>query len=198
MCFYLGNPSEPYKIAKRYNKPFDNPSLFVPNEKFNGFSHPFLPIVCGTEIVTAQWGLLPHWANDASFAKNTLNARIETITEKPSFKEYTLNRCLIPATCFYDWRQEEKNKIPFIIHSQEDEIFSIAGIFSDWTNEEAQTFRTFAILTTEANEMMKYIHNSKFRMPVIIKSNDEEKYLNGEMINKYAYPYETKLLSFRI
>lgn len=194
----MGVKAEPYKLSKRYNKTFDNPGLFVPNEKFNGFAHPHLPIVCEKEIVTAQWGLMPTWSNDISFAKNTLNARIESLEEKPSFKNYTQNRCLIPATSFYDWRHEGKEKLPFVIYSQEEEIFSMAGIYSDWKNEIGETIRTFSMLTTEANEIMRYIHNTKNRMPVILKKADEDNYLHGTTIENYAFPYETSLLSFRV
>lgn len=198
MCFYMGLKAEPYQLSKRYQKKIVKPELFVPKDKFNGFAHPQLPIVCTDAIVPAQWGLIPAWASEANFAKNTLNARIETLAEKPSFKDVLHNRCLLPATCFYDWRHEGKNKIPYVIYSQEDAIFSMAAIFSDWQDAHGTTHRTFSILTTEANEVMQFIHNTKHRMPVIVKATDEQSYLQGSPIANFAYPYSTQLLSFTV
>jgi putative SOS response-associated peptidase YedK len=128
-----------------------------------------------------------------------LNARIETIESLPSFKDTISNRCLIPASRFYDWRHEGKTKIPYLILSNENEIFSFAGLYSDWMHPETKaTLRTCTMLTTQANQTMQYIHNTKQRMPVILHQEDEENWLHGDAISKYAFPYNTSLVGFKM
>ncbi len=198
MCFYFGIKDPVKKIEKRFNKPFENSSLFTPDEKYNGFAHPICAIISNDKtnvISVAKWGLLPSWSKDEKFAKNTLNARIETIESLPSFKDYNNNRCLIPANYFYEWRHEGKNKIPYKIYSQENEIFCFGGIYSDWKNPTNKIItRTFSIITTEANQLMKYIHNEKMRMPVILNKEDELNWLNNTSVEKFAFPYSANLL----
>ena len=200
MCFYFGLKDPVSKIEKRFNKPFETPENYLPNEKYNGFSHPNNAIITNDnpgKISFGKWGLIPKWAKEQSFAKNTLNARIETIETLPSFKDNVNNRCLIIANYFYEWRHEGKIKQPHIIYNQENEIFCFAGIYSDWKNiANDEVYRTFSIVTTEANEQMKYIHNTKMRMPVILHQRDELNWLNDSKINNFAFPYEVNLLGF--
>lgn len=202
MCFYFGLPDNATAVMKRFKKSFQQPDLFVTNDKYNGFSHPTTAIITNENpdiISFGSWGLLPQWASDKSFRKNTLNARIETVDSLPSFKDNISNRCLIPASRFYDWRHEGKTKIPYIILSNESEIFSFAGLYSDWLQPETNTkLRTYTLLTTQANETMQYIHNTKQRMPVILHQKDEEKWLEGDEISKYAFPYNTSLVGFKM
>lgn len=202
MCFFFGLPSSVTAIKKRYEKPFKTPERFSPSDKFNGFAHPQTPIITADDsqyITMGTWGLLPHWAKDKSFQKNTLNARIETLEQLPSFKDAIANRCLIPATCFYEWRHEETLKKPYRITSTEDEIFSFAGIYSDWINPTTgNTQRTYSIITTEANTCMQFIHNTKKRMPVILQRKDENSWLTGTSISQFAFPYSCNLLGLPI
>ena len=200
MCFYFGLPETTVKITGRYKRPIVAPEAFVPTEKWNGFAHPTTLVITNDQpevITSASWGLLPQWSQDIKFRKNTLNARIETVAQLPSFKEYVGNRCLIPASCFYDWRHEGTKKIPYIVVNQETEIFSFAGIYSDWTDERTNTvLRTYSMLTTEANATMQYIHNTKQRMPVILKLADEERWLGGAAVGDFAFPYSANLVGF--
>ena len=193
MCFYMGLPETTVMISTRYKRPFIAPEQFIPSKKINGFTYPTTPIIANDQpdsITMASWGLLPHWSTDLKSRKNTLNARIETVETLPSFRDCSANRCLIPASCFYEWRHEGTKKIPYIIINQETDLFSFAGIYSDWTDATTQkVLRTYSILTTAANETMQYIHNTKKRMPVILHVADEEKWLGGAAINQFAYPY---------
>ncbi len=202
MCFYFGLKDPIVKIEKRFERPFLQPELYSPDDKFNAFSHPINAIITSDNsnyITFGKWGLIPKWAKDNSFAKNTLIARIESIETLPSFKDNVSNRCLVLANHFYEWRHEGKIKQPHIIYSQENEIFCIAGIYSDWFDTSTnQTIRTYSIITTEANEQMKYIHNTKMRMPVILNQKDEVNWLNNQNVNDFAFPYESNLLSFHI
>src|SRR5690554_705580 len=114
MCFFYGVNKSKGEIEKAFNAKFDNVS-FEPIAEVNGFTHPNMPIIVNNrpDIITgANWGLLPAWAKETSFQKNTLNARIESLDEKPSFRNSITNRCIIPATNFYEWQwQDSKGKV---------------------------------------------------------------------------------------
>ncbi|OYU84037.1 MAG: DUF159 family protein [Flavobacterium sp. BFFFF2] len=198
MCFFIGIQEKPEFIAKRYQRKADPIASFTPQTQINGFAFPAMPLVCNDkeELVFGNWGLLPTWQHDQQNAKFTLNARLETIHQKPSFKESVQQRCLIPVTCFYEWRHEGKLKRPYIIQSSEQAIFSLAGLYSDWVTTEGNIMRTFTILTTSANPMMQHIHNTQQRMPVVLKQADEVAYLNEMPLASFAFPYEAPLIAF--
>lgn len=206
MCFYKQQKESVKKVQKRFNANVNKPELFLQSDEINGFSHPQTPIVVdiNPSIITMDysWGLIPSWANDPSFRRNTLNARIETVEEKPSFRGITHQRCLIIATGFYEWRwndEKGKSKQKYLIVTNED-LFAMAGLYSTWKNKvTGEIIPTYTILTTEANSMMKYIHNTKQRMPVILKPEDEQVYLKGTTsLSNFAYPYERHLMSFEV
>lgn len=123
------------------------------------------------EITEAQWGLLPSWAKDKSLASKMINARVETLHEKASFKNSFRNkRCLIIADAFYEWKQVQnfRTKIPYLIKLKSGEPFTFAGLWDLWIDREAgvkEEIISTTIITTEPNELMAEIHN---RMPVII------------------------------
>ncbi len=111
-----------------------------------------------------QWGLIPFWAKDAEVGKMLHNARLETLSEKPSFK-YALEkrRCLIPANGFFEWTKSKKKHY---FQVKDKELISFAGLWESWKDPENNIIKTFTIITTEANEAVSPIHN---RMPVILK-----------------------------
>jgi len=198
MCFFYGINKSKGDIEKAFKAKFDQDG-FQPVKEANGFSHPYMPIIVDQrpDIITgANWGLLPSWAKDNSFQKNTLNARIETLDEKPSFRNSIKNRCLIPASNFYEWQWQDpkgKGKKKFSIATDED-LFAFAGLYSIWKNPQTDVpMLTYTILTTDANELMAKIHNNKKRMPVVLNSEHHNLWLQGESIKTFAFPYEANL-----
>ncbi len=112
-----------------------------------------------------KWGLVPHWAKDPSMGSRMINARAETVAEKPSFRDaFKSKRCLIPCNGFYEWVTGEDGKTPHFIHMKGGELFAFAGIWSEWTRGETP-LQTYSIITTEANEYINPLHH---RMPVIL------------------------------
>jgi putative SOS response-associated peptidase YedK len=191
-------------VTKRFKAIVDDPDSFLVSEMINGFAHLQTPIILDEtpEVISTNfsWGLIPSWAKDRDFRKNTLNARIETIDEKPAFKNSINNRCLIIATAYYEWHWNDpkgKVKIKYQINSQEDEIFTFAGLYSTWRDiQSRELLNTYTILTTEANETMKYVHNMKKRMPVMLKKKDESAWLDhSNLIKDFAYPYKANLIA---
>ncbi len=126
-------------------------------------------------LKTLRWGLIPHWSKDSSIGNKMINARCETIHEKPSFRgPIRFHRCLIPASGFFEWQHIDERKQPYLIQRKDGEPMAFAGIWESWKND-GETIETCAILTTEANSLMRDIHN---RMPVILAASEFDHWLD--------------------
>ncbi len=120
-----------------------------------------------------RWGLIPGWSKEPSTQYSMINVRSESILEKKTFKNALLRRrCLIPATGFYEWRKPDKQ--PFFIHAKDDELLLMAGITEYWNGSDGSYIQSAAIITTNANDFMKPIHE---RMPVILPPDTWESWL---------------------
>lgn len=178
----------------------DTEQLVDQSFHINAFTHPLCPIVTSNpDLQYYRWGLIPSWVKTEDQAKEienmTINAKAETIFEKPSFRNPILfRRCIVPSTGFFEWRHEGRNKIPYYILLKEQEIFSIAGIYEAWNNC-GKIVYSFSIITTEANELMSFIHNTKKRMPVILPQEKEMEWLNPNLtkedIRHLLIPFDT-------
>ena len=178
------------KLAQRYkhtlptNWKTNIQEFEVPTYYFvSGFEHPKLPIIKHDGIFLFQWGLIPNWAKDTSFQANTLNAVGETVFEKPTFKAAIITqRCILPVSGFFEWRQLNNKKYPYYIKMEGQEIFSLACVYDSWVDNTTGELReTFSILTTEANPLMQKIHNVKKKMPLILAFEDEAKWINPKL-----------------
>ncbi|MEI6748697.1 MAG: SOS response-associated peptidase [Bacteroidales bacterium] len=156
-----------------------------------------LAVITNTErdkINYLRWGLVPSWAKDIKIGAKMINARSETILEKPSFRTaFSRRRCLVPATSFFEWKQE-KVKIPYVIQLIGGEIFSMAGIWDEWKNPEGILVQSFSIITAEANKTMQQLHN---RMPVILSKKNEKVWLSElpvSELSKLLQPFPDELL----
>jgi putative SOS response-associated peptidase YedK len=129
---------------------------------------PVVRAVDGTRRLSLlRWGLVPAWAKDAAIGDKPINARAETIAEKPSFKAaFRARRCLVAADGFYEWRRDGRVSQPFRIEMRDRAPFAMAGLWERWTGEGREALETFALITTEANDVVAPIHH---RMPVILE-----------------------------
>jgi putative SOS response-associated peptidase YedK len=195
------------KLAERYAtvmpenfEPDPNISDLSTYHFVSGFDFPLLPIIKSDGIFLFEWGLIPNWVQDEQAASairvSTLNARSETVFEKPSFKHSIITqKCLLPVNGFFESQDFNNEKYPHYINLKSQEVFSLACIFEIWKDLKHQQWRkTFSILTTPANPMMEKIHNVKKRMPLILKKEDESKWINpkttkDEMLNLFK-PYD--------
>lgn len=127
-----------------------------------------------------RWGLIPPWAKDMSIGHKMINARSETLMEKPSFRTaYQKKRCLIIADSFYEWKRlDDKRKIPMRIKLKSDELFAMAGLWENWKSPEGQSIFSCSVITTKPNPLVQDIHD---RMPVILKPEDEKIWLNPQI-----------------
>ncbi len=161
------------------------------------------------ELLTLRWGLVPSWAKDLAAGARMINARSETVTEKPSFREaFRHRRCLIPADGFYEWKRTDRGKQPFFFKMKDEQPFAFAGLWERWEGE-GETIESCTILTTAANEILAPVHE---RMPVILHKEDYELWLDADerkrellrdLLRPYsasemtAYPVSTQVNSTR-
>lgn len=130
-----------------------------------------------------HWGLIPSWAKDKKIGARLINARAETVAEKPAFRSaFRKQRCLVLADGFYEWQQQEnhKQKQPFYFRFQDGRPFAFAGLWEHWEDANGDELESCTLLTTQANELMRPIHN---RMPVILDPKDYDLWLDLEMKN---------------
>lgn len=139
-----------------------------------------------------RWGLIPFWSKDASAGSKMINTKAETISEKPSFKKsFNSKRCLVLTDGFYEWKKEGKIKTPYYFYLKNHTPFAFAGIWDEWKDAEGKPLRTFSIITTSANNLMKPIHE---RMPVILKREEEREWLsinNSQTLLQLLKPYSS-------
>ena len=145
-----------------------------------------------------KWGLVPPWANDPSIGNKMINARAETITEKPSFRHaFQKKRCLVIADSFYEWkRQSDQTKTPMRIKLRSNELFAMAGLWEGYKAKDGKTLYSCSVITTGPNELMKEIHD---RMPVILNREDEPVWLNPAIddpnrLTALLQPYDDALM----
>ncbi|MDP8952934.1 MAG: SOS response-associated peptidase [Actinomycetota bacterium] len=125
-----------------------------------------------------RWGLIPSWADEPQIGSRMINARSETVSEKPSFRgAFRKRRCLIPADGFYEWQRTDNGKQPYHIHARDGSPFAFAGLWESWSGDEGE-IRSCTILTTEANEVVGEVHH---RMPVIVAPEDYETWLDPDL-----------------
>jgi len=131
----------------------------------------------GPALARLRWGLLPFWVDDPdSFRATLINARAETVDEKPSFREsFRRRRCVIPASGFFEWKPSREGKQPYFVRPRGEEVFGMAGLWDRWEGEGEEAVNSCAIITTEANDALAAIHE---RMPVILSRGEYEPWLD--------------------
>jgi len=142
-----------------------------------------------------HWGLVPHWAKDTKFAANMINARAETLTEKPSFKPLLdKNRCIIMVSGFYEWQRDGATKIPFKVERSDQQPMLLAGL---WTHNERLDIDSYAVITTAAPESFTPIHD---RAPAILEQTDIDIWMDSgwEAAQNLAKTYQGELITTRI
>jgi putative SOS response-associated peptidase YedK len=130
------------------------------------------------EISLMRWGLVPCWTRDLKTAQKPINARVETLREKPMFAPLLeRGRCLVPASGFYEWKKEGSKKKPFYFSIPKKPLFAFAGLCDSWKGPGGILHATFTIITCEPNRLVAGVHN---RMPVILSRENERRWLSGD------------------
>ena len=133
-----------------------------------------MPVIIENQVVNMKWGLIPSWSQNKSFANNLINARCETLLEKPSFKNLVnTQRCIVPSNGFYEW--DPVSKLPYFVKPADSSLMNFCGLHTLWMDENRRPVNTFTIITTKSNQVMSEIHH---RMPVILEQGSENRWLS--------------------
>lgn len=201
MCYHKSLAVAAPELEARYEAILPASAHFQPVYHANAYQFPVWPILTHQEpgrFQMMQWGLIPRWtkANEdaTDIRTHTINARSETIYEKPSFRSAAQagKRCLIPVTGFYEWHTKGQSsrgskKFPFYITATDQKIASIAGLWDEWPDPETGELKTtYTLLTTDANPLLAEIHNSKKRMPCLLTPEAEHAWLHDNLSEKEA------------
>lgn len=144
-----------------------------------------------------RWGLVPSWAQDPAIGNQMINARCETLDQKPSFKQLLgSRRCLVPADGFFEWARAGKGKIPMRVRMKDQRPFTIAGLWDIWRDPDGEELYTFTIITTDANKLLRPIHD---RMPLILDPLVARQWLDPtsmdlRMISVVMQPFPSELM----
>ncbi len=215
MCYTINAKATITDLNKRYNATNETPEVHQLFYKLSGLNskttlikdYPKLPVITSSDngvFKYMQWGLIPFWTPQDKakiFSINNLNAKAETLAEKKSFSHsLKTKRCIIPITGFFESRECNKENYPYFIKLKGEEIFSLAGIYDTWKDEESgSTIKSFSIITTEANPLMAKIHNKKLRMPVILTREMEKQWIQEELreseMESLLLPLEESLMT---
>jgi putative SOS response-associated peptidase YedK len=170
--------AETQGIAARFNVA-SVPATLAP--RYNIAPTQSLPVIIKqspNQIVLMQWGLVPHWAKAGKGDYAMINARAETLAQKPTFRKLlSFHRCLVPASGFYEWQASANGKTPHYIHLKDEPLFAFAGLYERTKDDQGHELLTYTIITTAPNSLMAGIHN---RMPVILPQEAEETWLNPD------------------
>ena len=150
-------------------------------------------------LLVCKWGYIPSWSKDRAVGNRMINARAESIADKPSFRNaFKSGRILVPADGFYEWQKKGKDRFPLFIRLKSGKPFGFAGLVSFWTSPEGNQICTCTIVTTRANTLLEPVHD---RMPVIIQKEDEDFWLNPlnqdrESITSLLKPYDSSQMEY--
>jgi putative SOS response-associated peptidase YedK len=136
------------------------------------------------EVAMLRWGLVPFWAKEIAIGSKMINARCETLREKPAFRQaFRSRRCVVPASGFFEWTGEAGHRVPHAITVQGRALLPFAGLWESWKDAHGQAVETYAIVTTAANPFMTGMHD---RMPAILQDGDLDRWLHGSPDEAWA------------
>ena len=197
MCGRFSLIADLQELGERFG--FDPGGLTHPPRYNAAPTQPVLAVMNGDgrHAEHLRWGLIPSWARSASVGSRLINARAETLAERPAFRAaFARRRCLVLADGFYEWRRVESSRIPMRIVMKSGEPFAFAGLSDSWRNPEGEMVRSCTIITTEPNELLQPIHD---RMPVILAEGAESLWLDDDvrdpgLLGNLLSPYPADLM----
>jgi putative SOS response-associated peptidase YedK len=201
MCYSNSSTSTNVQLAERYKREIPANCPEEPIYCASGFSFPLWRVITlKPTIELMNWGLIPRWYNGdnpSTIASKTLNAKIESLHERNSFRHLVdQHRCIIPSSGFFEWQHVNSQKIPHFIFPSNSPVFSMAGLLDKWVDSKGITHSTFTIVTCPANELMRKIHNTKQRMPLLLLPEQEDEWLQSSLKHaEILSPFPVNLMS---
>jgi putative SOS response-associated peptidase YedK len=176
MCGRYVLTANPQQMTERFALSVGPPDLPT---RYNVAPQMHMPVIVANSpnrLDIMRWGLVPSWAKDERVGYKTINARAETVAERPAYRAaLRYHRCLVPASGFYEWRATPRGKQPYFIHLPDEPLFAFAGLYDIWHSPDGSELPTYTIITCAPNELMAPLHN---RMPVILARDAEAAWLD--------------------
>lgn len=207
MCFSVNVNLIKEELENRYEATLIDYDKYRPSYYYHAFAIPEMPVICSADpskLEIHKWGLIPSVTKGQNEANNirvkTFNARAESLDQKKTFSSaFQKKRCIVPVMGFYEWQHLGREKIPWYIYYEGNQIMSLAGLYDQWHDTNTgEILKTFTIITTNANELMAEIHNSAKRMPAILNRSNEEKWIDpstsSEELRKILNPVPSEVL----
>lgn len=175
------------ELEERFRATFYSDELerYNPLPNFNVAPTHMHPVITQEEpkvIHLYRWGLIPYWAKDIKIGYKLINARIEGIEEKPSFRQaFHKRRCIVPFDGYYEWQKTAEGKIPYRIQLKGTEIFTIAGLYEHWKDPKGETIHSFTLITQEADPLIRHLHD---RQPMVLLPEQEKLWLDPSIPSK--------------
>ena len=198
MCGRYTIVAKVQEIEKRFK--VEVPEMYTP--RFNAAPTQILPVITNENpegISFFHWGLIPQWAKDKSISSKLINARSETLAEKASFKHALKSRrCLVIADGYYEWKKSvKKTKIPYRICIKSRKLFTMAGLWEEYEDDDESVVHTFTIVTTASNSNLSHIHE---RMPAILNEKDEMKWIDNSLSSdehlEFLKPFDPNFVEY--
>lgn len=189
------------ELEKRFQATFYSEELerYNPLPNYNVAPSHMMPVIAHMDrdhFSPMRWGLIPFWAKDMKIGYKMINARVETLLQKNTFKSIvSRQRCIVPADGFYEWQKTPKGKQAFYIKTKDQEIFSMAGLWEKWKSPEGVEIQSFTVITQAPNTLMEGIHD---RMPAILTPEQEDIWLGNDLspeeLIAIIQPYPSELM----
>jgi putative SOS response-associated peptidase YedK len=189
------------EIEQRFHATFYSEELerYNPLPNYNVAPTQYHPVITDEDpehLHLYKWGLIPFWSKDAKSGYKMINAKLETLEEKPTFRNLVkTRRCLVPMDGFYEWMHKDGRKIPYRICTKDQEIFAAAGLWEIWKDPSGNEIRTFTIITCPANDAIQPLHD---RMPAILSRDHEKLWISRDISGHEALqlliPYPSDLI----
>lgn len=201
MCNFVSLQLQKKELEKATGAKYKGTADYDRGYVLSGFATPLLPAMLDEEpgiLQPAHWGLVPAWVKEDTHRTKTLNARIETAEELPSYRDAIHRRCVVAVEAFHEWKwldDRGKRKDQYYIHLKNQSITWLGGLYSTWQNpRDGRSQTTFTLVTTEANALMAEIHNRKRRMPIVLDTAATERWLAEEPLSDFAFPNHNPVL----
>jgi putative SOS response-associated peptidase YedK len=178
MCGRDGLTVDTSKLQERFETSNTLPDM---QPRYNIAPTQELPVIVRNSpnaMALMQWGLIPSWSKEPKVSYSTINARAENLLKSSVYKKpFQSQRCLVPASGFFEWQQTSAGKQPYYIHLQDTDLFAFAGLYDIWRDKKGQELHSYTIITTTPNDLVAPVHN---RMPVILRRDDEDAWLDQD------------------
>jgi putative SOS response-associated peptidase YedK len=175
------------ELEKRFKATFysDDLERYNPLPNYNVAPTQMHPVITQDEPAVLhlyRWGLIPFWAKDMKIGSRLINARIESIDQKPSFRQaFSKRRCIVPFDGYYEWQKTPEGKVPYRIQVKNTEIFTVAGLYEHWKSPDGKLVHTFTLITKEANPIIRHLHD---RQPFVLLPEQEKLWLDHHIPSK--------------